>query len=108
MDDMHYVRYLPASFDNLDFSLANTSTNWFPTFVSGNSLRSISPAFMSKWYNANTDGFAPMGRIGGLPSIDELVNIPLSNKAGVSTSNQFTDIYRLSRVKNFTYEMNDS
>lgn len=108
MDDMYYVRYLPASFDNLDFSLANTSTNWFPTFVKGNSLRSISPAFMSKWYNANTDGMTPMGRIIGLPSIDELVNIPLSNKAGESTSNQFTDIYGLSRVKNFTYEMNGS
>ena len=107
MDEMHYVRYLPASFDNLDFSLANTSTNWFATFVKGNSLRAISPAFMSKWYNANTDGSTPMGRTGGLPSIDELVNIPLSNKAGVSTSNQFTDIYRLSRVKNFTYETNN-
>ena len=108
MDEMHYVRYLPASFDNLDFSLANTSTNWFSTFLSGNSLRSISPAFMSKWYNANTSGFTPMGRIGGLPSMDELINIPLSNKAGVSTSNQFTDIYRLCRIKNFTYEMNGS
>ena len=107
MDEMHYVRYLPASFDNLDFSLANTSTDWFATFLSGNSLRSISPAFMSKWYNANTDGFTPMGRTGGLPSIDELVNIPLSNKAGVSTSNQFSDIYRLCRIKNFTYETNN-
>lgn len=108
MNDMNYVRYLPASFDNLDFSLANTSTDWFPTFVSGNSLRAISPAFMSKLYNANTSGFTPMGRICNLASIDELINIPLSNKAGVSTSNQFTDIYNLCRIKNFTYEMNGS
>lgn len=107
MDEMHYVRYLPESFDNLDFSLANTSTNWFPTFVKGYSLRAISPAFMSKWYNANTDGFTPMGKISGLASIDELVNIPLSNKAGVSTSNQFTEIYALYRIKNFTFETNN-
>lgn len=108
MDDMDYVRYLPASFDNLDFSLANTSTNWFITFVSGASLRAISPAFMSKWYNANTDGFTPMSTICQLPSIDEVINIPLSNKAGVSTSNQFNNIYELYRIKNFTYEMNGS
>ena len=93
MNDMNYVRYLPASFDNLDFSLLNTSTRWFPTFISGCSLRAISPAFMSKWYNANTSGFTPMGRINHLYSLDELINFPLSNKAGVSTSNQFTDIY---------------
>lgn len=108
MDDMDYVRYLPASFDNLDFSLANTSTNWFITFVRGKSLRSISPAFMSKWYNANTSGFTPMGSTSRLLSIDELINIPLSNKAGVSTSNQFGNIYSLCRIKNFTYEMNGS
>ena len=108
MDEMDYVRYLPASFDNLDFSLLNTSTNWFTTFVKGYSLRSISPAFMSKWYNANTNGFTPMGRINKLASIDELINIPLSNKAGVSTSNQFIEIYALYRIKNFTFEMNGS
>ena len=107
MDGMNYVRYLPESFDNLDFSLANTSTNWFSTFVSGNSLRAISPAFMSKWYNANTSGFTPMSSIHNLFSIDELVNIPLSNKAGVSTSNQFKQIYSLCRIKNFTFEMNN-
>lgn len=108
MNDMNYVRYLPASFDNLDFSLANTSTDWFPTFVSGNSLRAISPTFTSKWYNANTSGFTPMGNLHNLPSLDELVNIPFSNKTGVSTSNQFSDIYNLCRIKNFTYEMNGS
>ena len=106
-DDMDYVRYLPASFDNLDFSLANTSTNWFNVFVSGKSLRAISPAFMSKLYNANTNGFTPMRSIHNLISIDELVNIPLSNKAGVSTSNQFIDIYQLCRIKNFTFETNN-
>ena len=105
MNDMQYVRYLPASFDNLDFSLLNTSTYWFPTFISGCSLRAISPAFMSKWYNANTDGFTPMGRINHLYSLDELINFPLSNKAGVSTSNQFTDLYQVTRIKNFTFEM---
>lgn len=105
-DDMDYVRYLPASFDNLDFSLANTSTNWFNVFVNGKSLRAISPAFMSKLYNANTDGFTPMRSIHNLISIDELVNIPLSNKTGVSTSNQF-DIYQLCRIKNFTFETNN-
>lgn len=107
MNGMNYVRYLPASFDNLDFSLANTSTSWFTDFVSGNSLRSISPAFMSKWYNANTDGFTPMGGISYLPSLDELVNFPLSNKAGVSTSNQFRNIQVLCRIKNFTFETNN-
>ena len=106
MEEMDYVRYLPASFDNLDFSLANTSTNWFSTFVSGRSLRSISPAFMSKWYNASTDGMTPMKNIHNLMSIDELVNFPLSNKTGVSTSNQF-DIYNLYRSKNFTLETNN-
>ena len=93
MDNMQYVRYLPASFDNLDFSLLNTSTYWCDTFISGCSLRAISPAFLAKWYNANTDGFTPMRRINHLYSLDELINFPLSNKAGVSTSNQFTDIY---------------
>ena len=107
MDGMNYVRYLPASFDNLDFSLANTSTSWFTTFVSGNSLRAISPAFMSKWYNANTNGFTPMNNLNSLFSLDELVNIPLSNKAGVSTSNQFQQIYSLYRIKNFTFETNN-
>ena len=108
MNNMNYVRYLPASFDNLDFSLLNTSTHWFTTFVSGYSLRSISPAFMSKWYNANTDGFTPMGQIHYLYSLDELINFPLSNKAGVSTSNQFKDLYYLTRIKNFTFEMDGS
>ena len=89
MDNMDYVRYLPASFDNLDFSLMNNNTGWFSTFVSGNSLRAISPAFLAKWYNANTGGFTPMKYLNNLPSLDELVNFPLSNKAGVSTSNQF-------------------
>lgn len=107
MDDMNYVRYLPASFDNLDFSLVNTSTLWFATFLSGYSLRSISPAFMSKWYNANTSGFTPMRHLHNLPSLDELVNIPLSNKTGVSTSNQISDIYALYRIKNFTFETNN-
>lgn len=106
MEGMDYVRYLPASFDNLDFSLANTSTNWFSTFVSGKSLRAISPAFLAKWYNANTDGMTPMKNIHDLISIDELVNFPLSNKAGVSTSNQF-EIYNLCRIKNFTFETNN-
>ena len=108
MDGMNYVRYLPASFDNLDFSVVNTYTRWFITFLSGYSLRSISQAFMSKWYNANTSGFTPMKSLHSLPSLDELVNIPLSNKAGVSTSNQFTDIYALYRIKNFTFEMDGS
>lgn len=107
MDDMNYVRYLPASFDNLDFSLANTSTRWFTTFLSGNSLRAISPAFMSKWYNANTSGFTPMKNLHNLHSLDELVNIPLSNKTGVSTSNQLSEIYALYRIKNFTFETNN-
>ena len=105
-DGMDYVRYLPESFDNLDFSLANTSTNWFNVFVNGISLRAISPAFMSKLYNANTSGFTPMRNIHNLISIDELVNIPLSNKTGVSTSNQF-EIYQLCRIKNFTFETNN-
>lgn len=107
MDDMNYVRYLPASFDNLDFSLANTSTRWFTTFLSGKSLRAISPAFMSKWYNANTSGFTPMKNLHNLHSLDELVNIPLSNKTGVSTSNQLSEIYALYRIKNFTFETNN-
>lgn len=107
MNDMDYVRYLPASFDNLDFSLMNNNTSWFSTFVSGNSLRSISPAFLAKWYNANTSGMTPMKYLNNLPSLDELVNFPLSNKAGVSTSNQFNGIYTLSRVKNFTFETNN-
>ena len=106
MEEMDYVRYLPESFDNLDFSLANNSTNWFSTFVSGKSLRSISPAFMSKWYSANTDGMTPMKNIHLLYSLDELINFPLSNKTGVSTSNQF-DIYNLYRIKNFTFETNN-
>lgn len=108
MSDMSYVRYLPASFDNLDFSLLNTSTYWFATFVSGFSLRAISPAFLAKWYNANTDGFTPMGELQNLYSLDELINFPLSNKAGVSTSNQFKDLYNLTRIKNFTFEMDGS
>lgn len=107
LDGINYVRYLPASFDNLDFSLANTSTYWFSTFISGCSLRAISPAFMSKWYNAATDGFTPMEYIKALPSLDELINFPLSNKAGVSTSNQFGRISSLSRIKNFTLETNN-
>ena len=106
MDEMDYVRYLPASFDNLDFSLMNNNTDWFSTFVSGRSLRSISPAFLAKWYNANTGGMTPMKNIHNLMSIDELVNFPLSNKTGVSTSNQF-DIYNLYRIKNFTLETNN-
>ena len=106
MDHMDYVRYLPESFDNLDFSLANTSTNWFSTFVNGNSLRSISPTFLAKWYNDNTDGMTPMRNIYNLYSLDELVNMPLSNKTGVLTSNQF-DTRQLCRIKNFTFETNN-
>ena len=62
---------------------------------------------MSKWYNANTSGFTPMKNLHNLPSLDELVNIPLSNKTGVSTSNQLSDIYALYRIKNFTFETNN-
>ena len=107
--NMEYVRYLPASFDNLDFSLMNNNTGWntIGIFSGQCSLRSISPAFMSKLYNKNTSGMTPMQNISRLYVIDELVNIPLSNKDGVSTSNQFSTIMYLHRIKNFTFETNN-
>lgn len=109
LNNMNYVRYLPASFDNLDFSLMNNNTGWniIGIFNGQYSLRSISPAFMSKLYNKNTDGMTPLQNISNLYVIDELVNIPLSNKEGVSTSNQFSSISNLNRIKNFTFETNN-
>lgn len=108
---MNYVRNLPSSFDNLDFSLINNDNNWLDSVCKDNySMRSYSPTLISKLYNNNTSGFAGYrNTFSGNYSLDEVLSMPISCKYVAMNSNSFSGfVAGCNRLKDLTFELNNT
>lgn len=105
----HYIREIPESYNILDFSNVKTENYGMRNIIySMNSLRSISPEFMAKMYSSN-DRYIYESNFDTLPSIDELVNVPISGGDKEYTSSVLSSYFlrNCSRLKNFTFAKNN-
>ncbi len=108
---MKYVRNLPSSFDNLDFSLINNAKNWLDSVCKDNySMRSYSPTLISKLYNNNTSGFAGYrSTFSANYSLDEVLSMPISCKYVAMNSNSFNGfVAGCNHLKDLTFELNNT
>lgn len=106
---MYYVRNIPSSFDNLDFSLINNGSSWMESLFKTNySMRSYSSNLIKKIYNNNnTQNGAYRYCFYNNFSLDEVLNMPISCKESIASKNLFVNtIDDCSRLKNFTFELN--
>ena len=105
----NYIREIPESYNILDFSEIKTENYGMRYIINNmNSLRSISPEFMAKMYSSN-DRYIYESNFDTLPSIDELVNVPISGGDKEYTSSVLTSYFlrNCSRLKNFTFAKNN-
>lgn len=105
----NYIREIPESYNILDFSEIKTENSGMRNIIKNmNSLRSISPEFMAKMYSSN-DRYIYESNFDTLPSIDELVNVPISGGDQEYTSSALSYYFlrNCSRLKNFTFAKNN-
>ena len=105
----NYIREIPESYNILDFSNVKTENYGMRSIINSMySLRSISPEFMAKMYSSN-DRYIYESNFDTLPSIDELVNVPISGGDKEYTSSVLTSYFvrNCSRLKNLTFAKNN-
>ena len=105
----NYIREIPESYNILDFSKAKTESYGMRYIINSMySLRSISPEFMAKMYST-VDRYIYESNFDTLPSIDELVNVPISGGDKEYTSSVLDSYFirNCSRLKNFTFAKNN-
>ena len=105
----NYIREIPESYNILDFSEIKTENYGMRNIIKYmNSLRSISPEFMAKMYSSN-DRYIYESNFDTLPSIDELVNVPISGGDNEYTSSTLSSYFvrNCSRLKNLTFAKNN-
>ena len=105
----NYIREIPESYNILDFSKIKTENYGMRSIINSmNSLRSISPEFMAKMYSSN-DRYIYESNFDTLPSIDELVNVPISGGDKEYTSSVLSSYFarNCSRLKNLTFAKNN-
>lgn len=105
----NYIREIPESYNILDFSEIKTENYGMRDIIKDmNSLRSISPEFMAKMYSSN-DRYIYESNFDTLPSIDELVNVPISGGDNEYTSSVLSSYFvrNCSRLKNLTFAKNN-
>ena len=108
-DGANYIREIPESYNILDFSNVKTENSGMRSIITRmNSLRSISPEFMAKMYST-VDRYIYESNFDTLPSIDELVNVPISGGDKEYTSSVLNSYFirDCSRLKNFTFAKNN-
>ena len=105
----NYIREIPESYNILDFSNVKTENYGMRSIINSMySLRSISPEFMAKMYSLN-DRYIYESNFDTLPSIDELVNVPISGGDKEYTSSVLNSYFirNCSRLKNLTFAKNN-
>lgn len=108
-DRADYIREIPESYNILDFSEIKTASYGMRSIITRmSSLRSISPEFMAKMYST-VDRYIYESNFDTLPSIDELVNVPISGGDNEYTSSVLSSYFlrKCSRLKNFTFAKNN-
>ena len=108
-DNANYIREIPESYNILDFSEVKENNNGMRNVINRmNSLRSISPEFMAKMYSA-VDRYIYDSNFDSLPSIDELINVPISGGDKEYTSSTLNSYFirNCSRLKKFTFAKNN-